>query len=179
MIGFSTLQSLFSDLISTGLVPKEIFHSVIIRDDGQGNKKPSAPVGKRFVYVGINDSKTPFYCRAIGPLETIKTERVHSTQIEYTVQALHRIVLYNQYETRSHDDIAGALTKVVMRNPKTKFVRLYTDAQDILRQEQPTGTFELPTSALYIAIEFNLQMKMISDDCTTEISCGLINPFCI
>lgn len=177
MIGFSILQDLFSKIIATGHV-KQVFHSVIIRPDNTGNRKPSAPVGNKFVYVGIDDSKGFLcYCRAIGPLETVKVERISSLVTEYTVQQLNRLVFYNEFGC-DHDTIAGQLVKIVMSSNETKFVRLYTDADDIIRQEQPTGTFNLPTSALYIAIEFHLTMKLIKDECEVEISSGLKNPFC-
>lgn len=180
MIGLTTLSALFTNLINTNIVDK-VYHSVLIKQDGE-HKKPAAPVKGRFQYVGVDDTKGfTAYCRAVGPVETEKSESMGSCSSiqRYRTQTLHRLVFFNQDEDRAPDDLSGRLLQAVMMTPKIKFKRLITNPGDILASEAPTGQFKFLPSTFYIAIEFLVVLDITTDTCQTEIKCKEVaNPFC-
>lgn len=181
MIGFSSLNDVFRNVLGTGLV-KEIYHSVIIRNDGTGQVKPSAPVETKFVYVGIDDSHGfRAYQRAVTPLEWIREDRVGGcSPSRVQVRVLNRLVFFSPNETRGHDDLANALALAVIGTPGVRFQRLMTNAEDFIRQEHPTGSFHLSTADFYIAIEFYTTFWINPQSCgQPEIGCGKKNPFCL
>lgn len=180
MQGLSILKNLFDNLIDTGIV-RNVYHSVVIRQDGD-HKKPAAPVSDRFQYVGVDDSKRfTTYCRAIGAMEVVKEEKFASCGGKnIRVQILHRLVFFNQKESRDFDDISGKLINAVLKTGnKIKFQRLVTNYQDILLQEAPTGQFKFTPSTYYTAIEFFVILDLTTNNCQQEIRCsGIENPYC-
>lgn len=192
MLGLSTLNKVFTNVIATGLV-SEVFHSVIIRDDGTGQKKPSAPVDTKFIYVGIDDREGFHgYCRAVSPLEVYREEKIGPGNWITYYRIMNRLVFHNGIEHRSHDGLAGILTNAVLGVAGVKLNKLYTNAEDFLRQEQPTGSFSLKTGEFYIAIDFYFYAAAVKNYCepgegapggqfslTEELTCGPENPFCL
>jgi hypothetical protein len=180
MFGSSILKPLFTNLIATKVVNR-VYHSVIIRTD-QSSKKPSAPVGNRYVFVGPDDQQGFYaYCRQIGNLENASEERLGSCSgWAYKTTALHRLVFFHANESRPHEDISAILLKSVMSSgPGIKFQRMISIPETIVGQEVPDGRFTFGTSTYYTAIEFLVFLKLQTDNCEQEIICeGVPNPFC-
>jgi hypothetical protein len=179
MIGFSTLNSLFDLLLNTKVGISKIYHSVIIRPTQDG-RKPGAPVGKAFVYVGVDDTEGfSCYCRQVEPMSVNKTERKGScsTKIFHT-RTLHRIVFFHDHEKKLHDDLLSVLIKAVIASG-VELSKVHTNHEEILKAEAPTGRFTFQPSTFYAAIDFYLILELTADNCPTEIRCeGLPNPYC-
>lgn len=181
MINFSNLKILFENIIATGLV-QDVYHSVIIREDQEGHRKPYAPIDEVYEYVGPDDTKGfHCYCRAMGPLESTNEERIGScSTVQHRTQTLHRMVFFNIDEERFHDDLTAKLLKAFFNSGKNiRFQRAHVNIEDIITQESPTGRFFFTPSTYYIAIDFYVLLKLQSDNCIEEITCtGIKNPYC-
>lgn len=183
MFGFSTLSTLFENVIKTKLV-KNVYHSVQLRPliNGKG-KAPAAKLdSQEWKYVGIDDTKGfSCYCRKIGAAEITKREMIGgcSSQILHTI-APHSLVFFNDVEKRSHDDITAKIIKAIMLTPNVRLQRIHDDFETIRGRECPTGKFNFTTYAYYTAFDFNLFLKLQVNNCEEEITCeGVKNPFCI
>lgn len=181
MFGYSHLNILFTNVMATGFV-QNLFHSVVIRETDEGDRKPVAPVESRYVYVGIDDTKGFYaYCRQIGAVDSVNEESVGSCNTKiYTLQASHRMVFYNGEEKRSHETITAQLLKAFMKSGiGIKLQKVYTIPEQILQLETPTGIFSFKEHSFYIAVDFLVILKLQADTCEIEITCeGIKNPIC-
>jgi hypothetical protein len=177
MIGYLTLKNLFNNILATGLV-NEVYHSVVIATV-DGRKKPQAPLGGRYTYVGVVDTKGfGCYCRVSGALEVVKEDREGScSQKLLTTQIPHRLVFYNDHETREQDSLLGQLIKAVIGTKDIKLQRALTIADTILKEESE-GKYNFKPSAFYAAIDFLVVLKIQTDNCQADFGCeGLDNPY--
>ncbi len=180
MFGTSTLKQLFTAILQTKFVTG-VHHSVKIQSQ-EGIGKPVAPVNGKFIYVGIDDREGfTCYCRQTGPADVESVEKIGGcSKKKYRLQVPHRLVFYNQEETRDHDTITARLTAATMDVYLVKLQRVLTIPDDILRTESPTGRFTFRDNSFYIAIDFFVLLDVMADTCETEITCeGIDNPFCI
>jgi hypothetical protein len=180
MIGFSPLSNLFTAVWNTGLVTK-IFHSVLITKNKDGHIKPVAPVAGSYQYVGVEDTEGfTAYCRQAGDVEILREEPIGAALRYYHLQIPHRMVFFNQHETRTHEDITALLLKAVMSVPKDiRLRKAITMPVQLLQQESPTGKFTFEPGTYYAGIEFFVLLKIQADTCPQEIKCaGIPNPFC-
>lgn len=181
MQGQSILNTLFTNIIATGLV-KEIFHSVLIRDI-QGNKKPLVPVEGSFINVGPDDTqKFLTYCRANGPIDFEQEEKIGAQKKILWIRIPHKIVFFNDDEPRDHDQLTGTFIQAVVGTPGIRFARAYTIPDQIL-QTETNGQYTFTPSTYYSAIDFSLLLKLQANDCEAEFgfsfNCNdLKNPFC-
>lgn len=177
MIGFSILSNLFDNVLSTGFV-KGIHHSIISKPAANGKgTKPAAPVQGRMIYVGPDDTKGfSCYCRQIGPLSVDKSELIGGCNGKlYTTSIPHSLVFFNDNEKRSHDDILARLLNAVIKTEFIKLSTVHSQPDVILKREVPTGKFNFTTSTFYIAIDFNVTLKLKADSCEVEIACDNVN----
>jgi len=182
MIGYSILEPLFINVLQTKFV-NEIYHSVLMKPTPEGGNKPVAPVNKRYIYVGLNDTKGfSCYCRQSGSGDVVSTESLGSCggQKKYRFQVPTKLVFFNDNEERSHDDIIGKLVQAVIKTNFIRFQKITNNPDEILRSEAPTGKFQFKENTFYVALDFFLLLDIQVDNCTTEIQCeGIQNPYCI
>ena len=181
MIGFSILSDLFTNIIQTKFVTG-VFHSVMMKPVEGGGMKPATPIGKRWKYVGPDDT-TGFscYCRQNGSADVDSIEKIGGCNTKiYTLKVPQRLVFYNANEKRSHDEIIASMLKAVIKTNLVKFQKLVNIPEEVLRSEAPTGRFKFTDQTLYFAIEFFVLLDVQADTCETEIKCeGIPNPFCL
>lgn len=181
MFGFSILESLFINVIETKFVT-EVYHSVLMKPLPEGGVKPAAPVHDRFEYVGLDDSKGfNCYCRQNGSADVLKIEHLGGcNQKKYRFSVPHKLVLFNNDETRDHEAITANLIKAVMKTNYVSLQKVISIPDDILRSEAPTGRFKFQENTFYIAIDFFVLLDLVADNCEEEIKCtGVPNPYCI
>jgi len=181
MIGYSILEPLFINVLQTKFVT-EIYHSVLLKPTPEGGNKPVAPVNKRYIYVGLNDTKGfSCYCRQSGSGDVISNDRVGSCGPKiYRFQVPTKLVFFHDYEERIHDDIIGKLVQAVIKTDKVRFQKITMNPDEILRSEAPTGKFQFKESTFYVSLDFFILLDIQVDNCTTEIQCeGIQNPYCI
>lgn len=181
MFGSSILSNLFERVIETGLVNR-VFHSVILEELTKGGFRPAAPVKGRFVYVGPDDTKGfGVYCRQTGQVGVDRNELIGGCDLRrYHTTIPHRLVFFRDREKRSHDDLLSRLIKAVISTPGVRLSSVTNLHKDILPQEAPTGKFKFNNMTFYVSIDFNVLLKLQTDNCEDEIGCeGLNNPFCI
>lgn len=179
MIGYLTLRTLFGLILDTKVGISRVYHSVIVRPTPEG-RKPAAPVGGKYIYVGVDDtSGFSCYCRPIEPINVNKSERKGSCSSKiFHTRTLHRLVFFHDHEDRLHDDLLGVLIKAVIKSG-VDLSRVHTNHEEILKAEAPTGRFTFEPSTFYAAIDFYLLLELTADNCPAEIRCeGLPNPYC-
>lgn len=181
MIGFSTLNELFNNILRTGIVNK-VYHSVMLKPIDGGGNKPAAPVQGRWVYVGLNDTQGfSCYVRQTGSADVISTNRVGGCNKKiYRFQVPTRIVFYNDSEKRSHETLIGRLAGAIMKTGYLNVQKIITNPDEILRSEAPTGKFSFKEDTFFVAIDCFVLLDIQSDTCPTEITCeGIENPVCL
>lgn len=180
MLGYSTLTNLFDNVLSAGFVTG-VYHSVVMKPIPSGGNRPVAPVNKRFVGVGIEDNKGfSCYCRQTGSAEVKSSEKLGGCNVmKYRFQIPHRLVFFNDNETRSHEDIIAKITGAVMNTPLVSLQKIISIPEELLRSETPTGRFQFKENTLYFSIEFFVLLDLQRNNCEEEIKCeGVPNPYC-
>jgi len=181
MIGFSTLSNLFNNVIATGIVNR-IYHSVMLKPIDGGGNKPAAPVEGRWKYVGFDDTDGfSCYCRQTGSADVQGFNRVGGCNKKiYRFQVPCKLVLFSDFEERSHDDLIAKISGAVMKTPFINIQKIITNPDEILRSEAPTGKLTFKENTLFCSIDFFLLVDLQSDNCEEEIQCEKIpNPYCV
>lgn len=181
MIGSSILNQLFTNILETKFVT-EVYHSVMLKPLDQGGFKPMAPVAKRWVPVGIDDTKGfTCYCRQTGSADVSQVENLGSCNLKkYRFQIAHKLVFYHEAEERNHDQIIAMLSSAVMKTNLLNVQKITTIPEDILRSEAPTSKFKLKDNTFYVSIDFFILLDLQANTCEQEIQCEAItNPVCI
>lgn len=178
MIGYSTLETLFTRLTDNKLISK-IYHSVVFNTSTDGSRKPSAFVNGMLTYVGPDDSKGFYsYCRQTGPGEVTKEERVGSSWKLYKVRVPFKMVFFNSFEERDHEEILRALIGIFANTDKISISRVHTIQTDILNSEVPGGSITFTQDTFYKAIDFFVLLDIQGTSCNFDIGCNNIsNPF--
>lgn len=181
MFGFSILSPLFNNVIETKFV-KNVYHTVTLQPRlTGGGVSPAAPVSGRYIYVGVDDTNGfSCYCRQTGPLEVVKSEIIGGCNMKkYKTHVPHRLIFFNDNETRSHEDITSQIIKSVIGSAKIILSKVHINREDILKTEAPTGQFKFKAKTFYIAIDFFVVLDLQTDNCEEEIRCEEIeNPYC-
>lgn len=161
---------------------KGVYHSVRMKPLTSGGFVPAAPVNGKFIPVGIDDAKGfTCYVRQIGAAENVKEERIGGCGANklYRFNVPHRVVFFNNKETRSHDEITSILLKAIMKTEFVKIQRVHINHEEILRAEAPTGRYGFAEATFYMAIDFFILLDTQTDNCDTEIQCEKVaNPYC-
>lgn len=183
MIGFSILNEVIQKLLGTGLV-KKVYHSVFIYVDkaDKSERYPvySFPNDDGFEYVGIDDSKfMSCYIREIGDFVTDKVENKSSESKLIYGKQLYRIVFFNDFEERNHDDLLASFVKTTF----TQYVvlnKIITNTDRLLTDETVLKDFNFGATTFYKAIDFYLTLILQDDTCENVISCNnQANPICL
>jgi hypothetical protein len=177
MQGFSVLKNVFEFLLSTQLV-KEVFHSVIIIEQGE-KRFPAFPKGEdKFEYVGCSSNRVmTAYLRQSDDLKVNSVVKISSLLNSYNVTVPHRLVFFNAREKRNHDDLLKKFLQVAFL-PGVTLNRAIIDKEKLLEQEMSQGDFSFGESDFYCAIDFEVKFVIQKNNCDLEIGCFQIcNPF--
>lgn len=180
MLGYSTLINLFDNVLATQIVTG-VYHSVALKPMPGGGNRPVAPVGKRYLPVGIQDTKGfTCYCRQSGSADVQSSEKLGGCNTKkYRFQVPHKLVFFSNSETRSHEEIIAKLVGAAMKTPFISLQKIITTPEELLRSEAPTGRFEFKENTLYFSIEFFVLLDLQTNNCEDEIKCeGVPNPYC-
>src|SRR6185369_5100477 len=112
MLAYLSLKPMFDMLLDTGLVQK-IYHSVIIDNRGD-DRFPVYRVGDEWRFCGQDDTKIMgCYIRQTSDFTNIRTEQISSAEKLYYTRIGYRVVFFNDFEKRNHDQLAAILMNIV------------------------------------------------------------------
>lgn len=178
MQGFSILKGVFDFLLKTKLI-NEVFHSVeIVETDS--NRFPAYPIENGdLVYVGVDDSKVMnCYVRQVNDLRIEKRDQISSSVFEYEAVIPHRIVFFNDYETRNTDDLIKIFIQLAFL-PGVRLKSVIVDKEKLLQLETKPNGFKFDNKTFYSAIDFDIYFRLTRNNCEEEIGCEKIpNPYC-
>lgn len=170
MIGYTILKNAVEHLLETDLV-KKVYHTTQIWDQ-DGERYPVYKDGDELVYVGVDDTKfMSCYIRQLNGFAVTKTNPIGSSgRKEYQGRVLNRIVFFNDFEERNHDELTIKLLAITF-NSKIELVRIMENKDEILREEAKVKNFTFGGLTFYRAIDFYVLLK-VQDACDLDVPCG-------
>lgn len=164
-------------LLSTGVV-SEVFHSVILYADENGDKFPVYAKGAEQYYIGPDDKKGRFaYIRQTGPVMKGNEVLEGSEKKMYLLSSANRIVVFKDRETENVDSLVRKLLKPCFSD----FVSLSSyqhNAFQLEKQESPIAKFAFDATTFYVAIDVVIRWWASEEDCE-EPCITYPNPICL
>jgi hypothetical protein len=165
-------------LLSTGLVDK-VYHSCELVEDEKGAKFPAYKVGDEQYYVGPDDSKKMFaYIRANGQATTARIGMEGSCAKMYTVNAPHRIVIFQDHVKEDFDALVRQLLKVAFIQ-NISLISFNNNAFQLGKQESPIGKFAFDATTFYLAIDVQIKLQLRGSECDSDTCIVHPNPICL
>jgi len=155
-----------------------VFHSCELVEDEKGVKFPAYKKGSEQYYVGPDDSKKMFaYIRTNGAAYTGRSDAEGSCAKMYTINAPHRIVIFQDHCAEDFD----ALTRRFLNVGFIKDISLSSfnnNAFQLGRQESPIGKFAFDATTFYLAIDVVIKIQLRGSECNNDICIIHPNPIC-
>lgn len=164
-------------ILETGLVTA-VYHSCQrLRDEQSQRFFPVYQKGAELPYVGIDDAKGLFaYIRSNGDM-VAKVSRVGSCLNTYDMSAPLRVVFFNDHERRNFEYLVLQLSAFTFM-PGLALTRIITDAQQLLRDEQPTFNHNFDGGTFYVAFDITINFLLLPNDCEQKPCEVQPNPIC-
>lgn len=154
-------------LADAGLV-KKVFHSVqLLKNEQNQTIYPAWKRGAEWTYSGIDDALGLFgYIRNNGDI-TASPFKIEGCHKSYSLVTPMRAVFFNDAEDRDFEFLTTQLSAFTF----LQFVslqRIITDKWRLRTEESPIFHEHFDGKTFYIAIDFNITLPLMKDDCEVE-----------
>lgn len=166
-------------LIATGIV-QSVYHSVeLVPDDKKGAAFPVYKIGTEERYCGPDDSKKMFaYIRKLSSVTRLREDLMGSCSKSYKLSCPHRIVIFQDHTEEDFDSLIKKLLKVAFIK-NVSLVSFNNNAFDLAKQESPLGDFSFDATTFYLAIDVQIKIELLIDNCQSNDCITYPNPICL
>jgi hypothetical protein len=151
----------------------EVFHSVELIQNEQGERLPAYPFGDDYPDVVFSDQKETIYIRRNGDDEVVEELKISSCGKAYKMRTPLRIV-YSKDHAKNHTDIIFKLMQSVLMNG-TKLKGIVRDKWK-LQKDESTAKLNLGATSAYFAIDIYAFWQLLPDNCEQDVCVEIDNP---